>query len=173
MDATNQNVEKETNMKAVYNIEERTLTLGGIVFKVNNFVRTHDDGTRSLDKPSDVIYPIVNGQYDYKRPVMPAHFPKGKWHITSTEYTEDPTFAPVKIKTDAHQMLKVWTLEKDGTYGKETEEMVDDSGYYFHASWSRTSLGCGILETKKAALKLAKLCEACLQKGEAVDLEVI
>lgn len=173
MAVTNQNAEKGISMKALYNIEERTLTLGGIVFRANNFVRTDKDGTRSLDKKSDVIYPIVNGQYDYKRPVMPDHFPKGKWHITSIEYTEDPTFAPVKIKTDAHQMLKVWTLDPDGSYGKETDEWVDDSGYYFHASWSRTSLGCGILESKKAALKLAKLCEACLTKGEVLDLEVV
>ena len=160
-------------MKVVYDITKCTLTTGGIVFKVNNIVRSNKDGTRSLDKKSDVIYPIVNGEYDYKRPVMPGHFPKGKWNITGLQYTDDETFAPVKIKTNAHQLLKVWTIDPDGSYGKETDETVDDYGYYFHASWSRTSVGCGIMDSKKSALKLAKMCEAALAKGETILLEVV
>lgn len=160
-------------MKIVYDIAKCTLTTGGIVFKVNNIVRTAKDKTRSLEKSSDVIYPIVNGEYDYKRPVMPGHFPKGLWNITGIEYTEDATFAPVKIKTNAHQRLKVWTLDPDGSYGKETEETVDDTGYYFHASWSRTSLGCGIMDSAKSALKLAKLCETALARSETILLEVV
>ena len=160
-------------MKVLYDIEKCALTVGGIVFKVNNIVRSNRDKTRSLDKPSELIFPIVNGEYDYKRPVMPGHFPKGNWKITGIEYTDNPTFAPVKIKTNAHQQLKVWTIDPDGSYGKETEETVDDSGYYFHASWSRTSLGCGILDSKKSALKLAKLCESAIDKGESISLEVV
>jgi hypothetical protein len=136
-------------------------------------VRSNRDKTRSLDKKSELVFPIIDGEYDYKRPVMPGHFPKGHWLITGVSYTEDPTFAPVKIKTNAHQKLKVWTIDPDGSYGKETEETVDDWGYYFHASWSRTSQGCGLLETKKAALKLAKLCETVLAKGETINLEVV
>lgn len=160
-------------MNVLYDVKKRTLTAGGIVFKVNNFVRSNRDKTRSLDKKSELVFPIIGGEYDYKRPVMPGHFPKGHWLITGVSYTEDPTFAPVKIKTNAHQKLKVWTIDPDGSYGKETEETVDDWGYYFHASWSRTSQGCGLLETKKAALKLAKLCETVLAKGETINLEVV
>lgn len=160
-------------MKVVYDIKACTLTAGGIVFQVNNIVRSDKDGTRSLEKKSELVFPIINGEYDYKRPVMPHHFPKGKWQITEIQYTTDPTFAPVKIKTNAHQRLPVWTIDPDGSYGHETTEMVDDWGYYFHASWSRTSQGCGIISTQKAALKLAKLCETALAKGEAISLEVV
>lgn len=160
-------------MKVVYDIDACTLTAGGIVFQVNNKIRTAKDGTRSLEKKSELVFPIINGEYDYKRPVMPGHFPKGNWHITGVKYTDDPTFAPVKIKTDAHQRLKVWTIDPDGSYGHETEETVDDWGYYFHASWSKTTQGCGLMDSKKAALKFAGLCEAALAKGEVIGLEVI
>lgn len=160
-------------MKVIYDIEACTLTTGGIVFKVNNKVRTNKDGTRSLDKKAELVFPIIKGEYDYKRPVMPGHFPKGHWFITSLEYTTDPTFAPVKIKTSAHQQLKVWTIDPDGSYGHETEELVDDWAYYFHASWSKTSQGCGIFDTQKAALKFAKLCECAFSKGEKIYLEVV
>ena len=159
-------------MKLVYDLAKCTLTTGGIVFKVNNIVRTAKDKTRSLELKKDVIFPIVNGEY-YHLPVMPGHFPKGHWNITGVKYTTDKDFAPVKIITNAHQRLKLWTLDPDGSYGKETEETVDDSGYYFHASWSRTSLGCGIMDSAKSALKLAKLCEAALNKNETILLEVI
>ena len=160
-------------MKVVYDIEACTLTAGGIVFQVNNKVRSDKDGTRSLDKKSELVFPIVNGEYDYARPVMPHHFPKGKWKITDLQYTEDPTFAPVKIKTNAHQKLPVWTIDPDGSYGHETTEMVDDWGYYFHASWSKTSQGCGIISSQKAALKLANLCKQAFAKGESISLEVV
>ena len=169
---------REYEVKVIYDVEARTLTTCGIVFKVNNFIRTNKDGTRSLDKKSELVFPVLkdathNGEYDYKRPVMPGHFPKGHWKITSLEYTDNPTFAPVKIKTSAHQPLKVWTIDPDGSYGHETEETVEDWAYYFHASWSRTSQGCGILETQKAALKLAKQCETAFVKGETIFLEVV
>lgn len=160
-------------MNVLYDIKKRTLTAGGIVFKVNNFVRSNRDNTRALDKKSELVFPIIGGEYDYKRPVMPGHFPKGHWLITGVEYTEDTTFAPVKIKTNAHQRLKVWTIDPDGSYGEETEETVDDWCYYFHASWSRTSQGCGIMETKKAALKFAKLCEDTWSKNDTIKLEVV
>jgi len=159
-------------MKVLYDIAACTLTTGGIVFKVNNIIRTAKDKTRSLSKPSDLVFPIVNGEY-YHLPVMPGHFPKGHWNITEVKYTSEKDFAPVKIKTNAHQRLKVWTLDPDGSYGKETEETVDDSGYYFHASWSRTSLGCGIMDSAKSALKLAKMCEVAIGKGETILLEVV
>lgn len=165
-------------MKVLYDTKACTITTNGIVFKVNNIVRTNKDGTRSLDKKSELVFPILkdkdhNGEYDYKRPVMPGHFPKGQWYITSLEYTTNPTFAPVKIKTSAHQPLKVWTIDPDGSYGHETEETVEDWAYYFHASWSKTSQGCGIMESQKAALKFAKLCEAAFAKGEKIYLEVV
>lgn len=160
-------------MKVIYDIAACTLTTEGIVFQVNNKVRSDKDGTRALDKKSELVFPIINGEYDYKRPVMPHHFPKGKWKITEVQHTDDPTFAPVKIKTNAHQKLPVWTIDPDGSYGHETTEMVDDWGYYFHASWSKTSQGCGIISSQKAALKLAGLCERALAKGEIISLEVV
>lgn len=159
-------------MKLVYDIAKCTLTTGGIVFKVNNIVRSVKDGTRSLELKKDVIFPIVNGAY-YHLPVMPGHFPKGHWNITGVKYTTEKDFAPVKIITNAHQRLKLWTIDPDGSYGHETGETVEDTGYYFHASWSRTSLGCGIMDSAKSALKLAKMCETALSKGETILLEVV
>jgi hypothetical protein len=45
---------------------------------------------------------------------MPRVFPRGEWRITGVEWTRARDFAPVKIKTDAWQSVRVWALDAKG-----------------------------------------------------------
>lgn len=159
-------------MKVVYDRDNNTLTTGGIVFTVTNEVRNELNGRRLRGIPGEVVYSVVNGTWG--PPYMPRQFPKGNWHITEIEETTDPVFAPVKIKTDASQKVETWSLKRNGGYDEPTGSFVMDSGYHFHFSaGSRTTHGCGRMESAKAALKFAKMCRMALESGEGVSLQVI
>lgn len=163
-------------MKIVWNRDENRLETGGIVFTVTNNVRNEIDpaNVRRLHDPREVRRAIVNGRW--ADPYMPRKFPKGSWLIESVEDTTDPEFAPVKIKTNAHQMVETWTLDKAGGYDRPSGKKVDDSGYHLHwSTGSRTTLGCGRVGTDspKQVLKLAKMIRAAMEAGESVTLEVI
>jgi len=163
-------------MKIIWNRDENRLETGGIVFTVTNMVRNEIDPShvRRLHDPSEVRRAVVNGQWG--DPYMPRKFPKGTWQITAVEDTKDPEFAPVKIKTNAHQMVETWILDSAGGYARPSGKIVSDSGYHLHwSAESRTTLGCGRVGTDspKQALKLAKMIRAAMAAGESVTLEVI
>jgi hypothetical protein len=109
----------------------------------------------------------------YDKPYMPREFPKGKWKITGIEWTNDPDFAPVKIKTDATQLVHLWTTDKSGGYDTQTSEVVRDSGYYFHHSIFNTTLGCIKILNEDDAINIATEIETALAAGEHVAVEVI
>lgn len=163
-------------MKIIWIRDENRLETGGIVFTVTNNVRNEIDplNVRRLHDPAEVRRAIVNGQWS--DPYMPRKFPKGTWKITGVEETTDDEFAPVKIKTNAHQMVETWLLDSAGGYDKPSGQYVDDSGYHLHwSSGSRTTLGCGRVGTDspKQVLKLAKMIRAAKTSGDTVTLEVI
>ncbi len=83
------------------------------------------------------------------------------------------TYGPVKIRTDASQMVNVWELDADGDYFAETEKKVKDEAYLFHYSTSSTTLGCIRMNSADDAIILAGLLQKYLDRGEAVQLEVI
>jgi hypothetical protein len=122
-------------------------------FTITNKVRTLATKTRQV---TEVIYSIPAG-----KPYDPHKFPKGTWTITGIEPVNDRkaqvTYGPVKIRTNAHQKVRVWTLDKDGDYDKETSEETDDTGYLLHYSNYNTTLGCGRIDTAAQATKLASL----------------
>jgi hypothetical protein len=129
---------------------------------------------RRLHDKKEVVKTIQNGVYMY--PYMPRKFPKGRFEITSYEKTTDPVFAPIKIKTNAVQMVEKWELDENGGYAFGTGKMVSDSGYYLH--WSKNSLtthGCGRVgtNTDKQILKLAGVLMPLLDKGTKIYLDVI
>ncbi len=163
-------------MKIIWIRDENRLETGGIVFTVTNNVRNEIDplNVRRLHDPAEVRRAVVNGQW--ADPYMPRKFPKGTWKITAVEDTEDPEFAPVKIRTNAHQMVMTWLLDVAGGYSKPSGKQVNDSGYHLHWSRnSRTTLGCGRVGTDspKQVLKLAKMIRSAMSGGETVTLEVI
>ena len=161
-------------MRAVWKRDENVLELNGEQFTVTNRVRNELDGTRKLHNPKEVVRAIVNGVYS--SPYMPRQFPKGAWNITEIEYTKARDFAPIKIKTDAHQKVETWALDKSGGYDHPLGIFVDDSGYYLHWSeFSRTTLGCGRVGTDmdKEIRRLAELIKPALDRKESVILEVI
>jgi hypothetical protein len=132
-------------------------------------VRTVRDRTRLAN---EVVYSIPDG-----KPYDPRPFPKGIWRITGVSWQQEArfdlaTYGPVKILTDAWQMVRVWELDRHGDYLRETDELVRDEGYWLHYSDSRTTLGCIRLDAPLDASDLAKLIEEALGQGEAVELEV-
>lgn len=163
-------------MKIEWNRDKNDLYCSGIHFFVTNKVRNEIDPlyVRRLHDPKEVVKAIENGQYT--KPYMPRKFPKGTWQITELEWTEDEEFKPVKIKTNAHQMVETWLLDDKNGYDKPSGKFVNDSGYYLH--WSKkysTTLGCGRVgtDTDKQVRKLAGLVKQAFDKGEMVILEVI
>lgn len=152
--------------------DDNLLNVGDEQLTVTNRVRNELNGSRKLHNPKEVVKAIVNGVYGPA--YMPRQFPKGIWNITEIEYTKARDFAPIKIKTDAHQKVQTWALDKSNGYDHPLDVFVDDFGYYLHWSeFSLTTLGCGRVETENEVRRLAELIETALKAKEKVILEVI
>ena len=152
-------------MKIAVDLKKGTLKVNNETFTISCVVRNEINGWR---KPDQVIRSIP-----YQKPVYPRPFPKGNWKIYAVEYTQDKEFAPVKIKTDAFQMLPVWTLDSNGNYKEETKEMTRDVAYWLHFSeWYKTTLGCIRLDSSKDAYAIAGIVEKELLISDYIDLEV-
>jgi hypothetical protein len=132
-------------------------------------VRTLRDKTRMAD---EVIRSVPGG-----RPYDPRPFPAGLWRVTRVVWQQEArfdaaTYGPVKILTNAWQMVEVWKLDQYGDYLRETDELVRDEGYWLHYSLSKTTLGCLRLNSPQDAIDIAKTIEEALRRGEVVGLEV-
>jgi hypothetical protein len=132
-------------------------------------VRTLRDKTRMVD---EVIRSVPGG-----RPYDPRPFPQGLWRVTGVIWQKDAgfsaaTYGPVKILTNAWQMVEVWRLDQYGDYLRETDELVRDEGYWLHYSESKTTLGCIRLYSPQDAVALARAIETVLRRGEVVGLDV-
>jgi hypothetical protein len=163
-------------MRVEWNRDKNDLYCNGIHFFVTNKVRNEIDPLhiRKLHDPKEVVLAIENGVFT--KPYMPRKFPKGTWQITELENTIVTEFAPIKIKTNAHQMVETWELDEKKGYDKPSGKFVNDSGYHLH--WSKnsiTTLGCGRVgtDTDKQVKKLAGLIKQAMDKGEMIILEVI
>jgi hypothetical protein len=139
------------------------------VFFISNRIRTLRDGTREA---SEVIRSIPDNM-----PYDPRPFPRGLWRVTGLDWQKekgfDPrTYGPVKIRTDAWQMVKVWELDADGDYSRETERLVKDTCYWLHYSAFTTTLGCVRLASPEDATVIARIITRALDR-EPVELEAI
>jgi hypothetical protein len=157
-------------MKIIVEVSKGRLCIGGAVFPITNAVRTLGGGTR---KRSEVIRSIPDNL-----PYDPRGFPKGLWRVTAVEWQEDRGFDPltygqVKIRTDAWQWVKVWDLDADGDYLRETDKTVKDSGYLIHYSPYKTTLGCIRAGSAEDAVMMAKIIEPLLKENGPVDVEVV
>jgi hypothetical protein len=154
-------------MKITANLSAGRLMLPGAEYPVTNRIRTLRDGTRKIDE----VVRTIPGNLPYD----PQPFPKGVWKITGVEWQKPesfPVYGPVKIRTDAWQWVKVWQLDGDGDYEKETAQLVRDTGYLLHYTVFNTTLGCIRLDSPEDAIDIAKVIEAALEHG-AVELEVV
>jgi hypothetical protein len=135
-------------------------------------VRNDENGERR--GPNDVLYefrgrvktePVVGA-----KPYQPKRFPPGHWKITEIEWqTDGSIYWPVKIRTDAHQLLDYWRLDEDGQYAERTGKQFDGWGYLLHharikqqdgsLAFSRTTLGCLNVLGPSDVLWLARMIE--------------
>ncbi|MDR1252937.1 MAG: hypothetical protein LBK62_12375 [Treponema sp.] len=138
-------------------------------YLISNCIRSLRDGTRKFDE----VVRTIPGDFPYD----PQYFPKGLWKITGVEWQKDKGFdsriyGPVKIRTDAWQWVKVWQLDEDGDYLKETAQLVRDTGYLLHYSDSKTTWGCIRLASPDDATAIGKAIENALIREEVL-LEVV
>ena len=152
------------------NLRSGSLILGDIRYPISCNVRQVKNGQRRRD---EVIYSIPD-----KLPYDPQPFPPGLWEINGIEWQSEHKFdgnvyGPVKIRTNAFQAVKVWTLDKDGDYLQETKDEVLDHGYLLHYSESRSTLGCIRIGSAKEAILLAKFIQILFDQKEGVFLQVV
>jgi hypothetical protein len=150
------------------------LTAGKLIirdaaFPISNRVRSLRDGGRRS-------YEVVRSIPD-ALPYDPQPFPKGLWRIIGLDWQEDKgfdfrTYGPVKIRTDACQLVNVWELDSDGDYLRETDQQVKDTCYWLHYSASATTLGCIRLASPEDAVAIAKVLEKAIKEG-ALELEAV
>lgn len=155
-------------MTLLWSRDKGILAVNGLQFNATSIVRNELNDRRKLHDPKEVVRSIVNGKYD--KPYMPRPFPFGTFNVTGIEIVEDKTsdFWPIKIKTNASQLVTTWALDKDGGYDHATDQKVVDSGYHLHFGFnSSTTLGCGRvgLSSPSEILKLAGLIWDELKKG--------
>jgi hypothetical protein len=157
-------------MKIIANLDTGKLLLPDAVYPVSNRIRTVRNGTR---KSYEIVRTIPdNFPYD------PQPFPKGLWRVTGLDWQKekgfDPrTYGPVKIRTDAWQLVNVWKVDAEGDYLRETSLQVKDMCYWLHYSAFNTTLGCIRLASPKDAIAIANTIARALDQREEVILEVV
>ena len=157
-------------MKIIADIGAGVLRINGAIYPITNKVRSLRDGTRAS---YEVIRSIPDNQ-----PYDPRSFPKGLWNITGVEWQREKgfdrnTYGPVKIRTDAWQMVNVWRLDENGDYCDETERRTKDTGYLLHYSTSGTTLGCIRLASPQDAETIARIIQRLFDQSDSVQLEVV
>jgi hypothetical protein len=162
-------------MKIIWRRDSGTAECGGKEFVITSIVRNELNGRRRLHEPGEVVNTVTkDGRWG--QPYMPRPFPKGTWKITGVEKTGEPVFAPVKIRTDAHQKVELWNLDGRGGYDRPSGIFAEDWGYHLHWSEnSKTTLGCGRVGTDAGseALALARLVSGAMAAGGDAILEVV
>jgi hypothetical protein len=156
-------------MRITADLAAGRLALPGAEYPISNRLRTLRDGTR---KAYEVVRTIPGGL-----PYDPQPFPKGLWKITGIEWQKEKgfdyrTYGPVKIRTDAWQMVKTWYLDNDGDYLRETGSESWDSAYLLHYTVFNTTLGCIRLASPEDATAVANIIAGALDR-EPVELEVV
>ena len=161
-------------MKILWNRDAGRAVCEGLEMRITCDVRNELNGRRRLHEAKEVIKAVVRGEWG--PPYMPRQFPKGTWKITALEKTDNPEFAPIKIRTNARQPVETWELDGMGGYDHPSGNTVEDEGYHLH--WSKpykTTLGCGRVgyDTPEQVQLLARLIQASWDNNESVVLEVV
>ena len=142
-------------------------------FYCDSFVRNEINGERVLRDKKDVIFTFPHNRYDKSLPYMPRRFPEGSWKITGYEYTDQDYLKPVKIFTDATQIVPIWKLDKNGGYAYAAGNVQFDYGYWFHYWGGRTTLGCGRFDEILEIENFIEIIKPYLDVFKTIPLEVI
>lgn len=145
----------------VFSFTGSKITAFGKPVRATCVVRNDVNGRRT--GPDDVLREL-NGRIVHEggTPYQPRPFPPGLWEITEVVWTEpNSVYWPVILKTNAHQSLAYWDLNKDGKYKEPTGETFDGWGYWIHHAryWkdgeltdSSTTYGCiNVIEVEDMA----------------------
>jgi hypothetical protein len=156
-------------MKIIAVLNLGRLIMPGKSYPISNRIRALRDGAREAH---DIVRSIPDNL-----PYDPQPFPKGLWRITGLDWQRekgfDPrTYGPVKIRTDAWQLVNVWQLDAEGDYFRETDQRVKDICYWLHYSAFSSTLGCIRLESPEDAVAIANAIAAAMRDGP-VELEVL
>jgi hypothetical protein len=156
-------------MKITADLANGILTLPDDVYLISNRLKTIRDGTRAA---GDIVRSIPDNL-----PYDPQPFPRGTWRVTGIDWQKDKgfdyrTYGPVKIRTDAWQRVKIWELDRDGDYRRETDLQVMDMCYWLHYSAFTTTLGCIRLASPEDAAVIARTI-ASVMDSEEVVIEVV
>jgi hypothetical protein len=161
-------------LNITWNRDKGTAVAEGVEFVITNDIRNELNGRRRLHDPKEVVKAVLYGEYG--PPYMPRPFPLGAWKITGIVPSDDQNYAPLKILTDAHQLVDVWALDDRGGYDHPTRERVNDGGYWLHwCGISKTTLGCGRVgtDTDEQVKLLAGMIRKAIEKAEPIVLEVV
>ena len=158
-------------MKVIFTWKELIIMNG--VTEIDRFsascnVRNELNGKRGKNEVQYTV-PILG----HPKPYYPRAFPGGMFRITDIEYTKDPEYAPVKIKTTATREVFTWDLDRNGNYWKPTGKTQIDSAYWLHYTKYKTTLGCIRIDDLNDALPFAQILEPVLEHGEEILLEVL
>ncbi len=158
-------------MTIIFTWTELILKIGDRIldrFPATCKVRHELNGQRKKDQVVKT-YPVT----DNRKPYYPRQFPSGIFNIIGVEYTEDPEYGPVKIKTDASRDVFTWDLDEDGNYAEPSGFIQNDKAYWLHYTASKTTLGCIRIGSSTDALKLAGIIQKYLNRNAIVILEVL
>jgi len=158
-------------MKVIFTWKE-LIVMNGITeiarFPASCNVRNELNGKRAKN---EIIYTVpISGK---PKPYYPRAFPGGMFEIIDIEYTDDPQYKPVKIKTTATREVFTWDLNINGNYWKPTGKTQMDSAYWLHYTKYKTTLGCIKIDNLNDALPFAQILERVLEHGETIRLEVL
>lgn len=110
--------------------------------------------------------------------VMPRPFPVGTWKILGVEDVVPGTpgarwMQPVKVITDAHQLVDIWSTRNDtGQYHENTGEKFDDWCYWIHfANGSHHTDGCVGQTILQAQLDFAQMVRNALAQKIPITLK--
>lgn len=134
-------------------------------------VRHELNGRRALHTEKEVRWTFPDE--GHRKPYMPRQFPSGIFKVTAVVYTDDPEYAPVKIRTTATRDVFTWELDIMGGYERQTNKVQTDTQYHIHYTDSKTTLGCIRCDSKSDIITLAELIKPAVDRGEDVWLEVL
>ena len=142
-------------------------------FYCDSCVRNEINEERELHDPDEVIYTFPLNRYDKSLPYMPRSFPLGSWKITGFEYTDQDYLKPLKILTNATQLVPIWKLDKNGGYNFAAGNVQFDFCYWLHYWEGRTTTGCGRFDKIYELENFLEIIKPYLNVFKTVALEVI
>ena len=150
--------------------DSNMVSFDGQAYSSSCLVRTSANGLRPTHVASQV-HLSTNADGSDGKPVMPKVYPTGTWNVIDVHPMVNPNtdLGPIVVRTDAHQILRVWALDANGGYDHETDEEVMDWGYEIHycdpIQFGIYTVGCVHISQKSDIIAFANAVQAALVEG--------